>query len=166
MSKDTARLVMVVEDDVSVRRPLVKFLEMHGFSVVTAETSDEGLEAPERVRDPDAELARHDAFDVLERERDDVVLKTAQRFEVGRRQQVRARRQQLTELHVRRSELLEIRREGRRTRCAVVVGRGRVRHRELAQSGATHITLRITSWDQEGQFHRLTTEVLPKLGDG
>src|SRR5258706_12510132 len=45
MSKDASRLVMVVEDDVSVRRPLVKFLEMHGFSVVTAETSDEGLEA-------------------------------------------------------------------------------------------------------------------------
>ena len=31
MTKDTARLVLVVEDDVSVRRPLVKFLEMHGF---------------------------------------------------------------------------------------------------------------------------------------
>jgi DNA-binding response OmpR family regulator len=45
MSKDTARLVLVVEDDLSVRRPLVKFLEMHGFAVVTAETSDEGLEA-------------------------------------------------------------------------------------------------------------------------
>ena len=45
MSKDTARLVMVVEDDVSVRRPLVKFLEMHGFHVVTAETADEGLDA-------------------------------------------------------------------------------------------------------------------------
>src|SRR5437899_479979 len=45
MSKDTARLVMVVEDDVSVRRPLVKFLEMHGFAVVTAETSDEGIDA-------------------------------------------------------------------------------------------------------------------------
>ena len=44
MSKDAARLVLVVEDDVSVRRPLVKFLEMHGFAVVTAETSDEGLE--------------------------------------------------------------------------------------------------------------------------
>jgi CheY-like chemotaxis protein len=43
MSKDGARLVLVVEDDVSVRRPLVKFLEMHGFAVVTAETSDEGL---------------------------------------------------------------------------------------------------------------------------
>src|SRR5437764_11586390 len=39
------RQVLVVEDDVSVRRPLVKFLEMHGFAVVTAETADEGLEA-------------------------------------------------------------------------------------------------------------------------
>jgi DNA-binding response OmpR family regulator len=38
------RLVLVVEDDLSVRRPLVKFLEMHGFSVVTAETADEGLD--------------------------------------------------------------------------------------------------------------------------
>src|SRR2546421_12767802 len=45
MTKDTTRLVLVVEDDVSVRRPLVKFLEMHGFSVVTAETADEGLDA-------------------------------------------------------------------------------------------------------------------------
>jgi DNA-binding response OmpR family regulator len=44
MVKDTARLVLVVEDDVSVRRPLVKFLEMHGFVVVTAETADEGLD--------------------------------------------------------------------------------------------------------------------------
>ena len=45
MMKDAARLVLVVEDDISVRRPLVKFLEMHGFSVVAAETADEGLEA-------------------------------------------------------------------------------------------------------------------------
>ena len=45
MSKDPSRLVLVVEDDLSVRRPLVTFLEMHGFAVVTAETSDEGLEA-------------------------------------------------------------------------------------------------------------------------
>lgn len=44
MTKDPVRQVLVVEDDVSVRRPLVKFLEMHGFAVVTAETSDEGLE--------------------------------------------------------------------------------------------------------------------------
>ena len=40
-----ARLVLVVEDDVSVRRPLVKFLEMHGFAVVTAETAEGGVEA-------------------------------------------------------------------------------------------------------------------------
>ena len=45
MSKDATRLVLVVEDDLSVRRPLVKFLEMHDFAVVTAETADEGLEA-------------------------------------------------------------------------------------------------------------------------
>jgi DNA-binding response OmpR family regulator len=43
MIQATGRLVLVVEDDISVRRPLVKFLEMHGFSVVTAETADEGL---------------------------------------------------------------------------------------------------------------------------
>jgi len=45
MSKEAGRVVLVVEDDVSVRRPLVKFLEMHGFTVTTAETSDEGLDA-------------------------------------------------------------------------------------------------------------------------
>jgi DNA-binding response OmpR family regulator len=50
MSKDTNRLVLVVEDDVSVRRPLVKFLEMHGFSVGTAETSDEGIDALRKHR--------------------------------------------------------------------------------------------------------------------
>ena len=49
-TKDAARLVLVVEDDVSVRRPLVKFLEMHGFSVVTAETADEGLDMVRKHR--------------------------------------------------------------------------------------------------------------------
>jgi DNA-binding response OmpR family regulator len=44
MSDPADRQVLVVEDDVSVRRPLVKFLEMHGFAVVTAETADEGLD--------------------------------------------------------------------------------------------------------------------------
>ena len=43
MSKPSP-LVLVLEDDLSVRRPLVKFLELHGFSVVTAETADDGLE--------------------------------------------------------------------------------------------------------------------------
>jgi DNA-binding response OmpR family regulator len=50
MTKDAARLVLVVEDDVSVRRPLVKFLELHRFSVVTAETADEGLDALRKHR--------------------------------------------------------------------------------------------------------------------
>ena len=50
MTKDAARLVLVVEDDVSVRRPLVKFLEMRGFAVVTAETSDEGVDAMRKHR--------------------------------------------------------------------------------------------------------------------
>jgi DNA-binding response OmpR family regulator len=50
VSKDSSRLVLVVEDDLSVRRPLVKFLEMHGFSVVTAETADEGLDAIKKNR--------------------------------------------------------------------------------------------------------------------
>ena len=44
MSKEAARLVLVLEDDPSVRRPLVKFLELHGFSAVPAETADEGME--------------------------------------------------------------------------------------------------------------------------
>lgn len=50
MTKDAARLVLVVEDDVSVRRPLVKFLEMHGFAVATAETAEEGLDALKKHR--------------------------------------------------------------------------------------------------------------------
>lgn len=44
VAKET-RLVLVVEDDASVRRPLVRFLTMHGFTVVTAETADEGVDA-------------------------------------------------------------------------------------------------------------------------
>lgn len=50
MAKASARHVLVVEDDVSVRRPLVKFLEMHGFSVVTAETAEQGLDVLRRER--------------------------------------------------------------------------------------------------------------------
>lgn len=50
MAKSSARQVLVVEDDVSVRRPLVKFLEMHGFTVTTAETAEQGLDALRRDR--------------------------------------------------------------------------------------------------------------------
>jgi hypothetical protein len=35
--------------------------------------------------------------------------------------------------------------------------------RDLANDGAKAITLRITSWDQKGQFHRLVNEVLPRV---
>lgn len=38
-------VVLVVEDDTSVRQPLVKFLQMRQYTVVTAETADEGLDA-------------------------------------------------------------------------------------------------------------------------
>ncbi|MGE3508410.1 MAG: response regulator [Vicinamibacterales bacterium] len=48
MTKTSQRRVLVVEDDVSVRRPLVKFLEMHEFDVVTAETAEQGLDALKR----------------------------------------------------------------------------------------------------------------------
>ena len=37
------RMVLVVEDTLEVRRPLVKFLEMHGFSVTVAETDHADL---------------------------------------------------------------------------------------------------------------------------
>jgi DNA-binding response OmpR family regulator len=50
VAKSSARQVLVVEDDVSVRRPLVKFLEMHGFTVTTAETAEQGLDALRRDR--------------------------------------------------------------------------------------------------------------------
>jgi len=49
MSKPSP-LVLVLEDDLSVRRPLVKFLELHGFSVVTAETVEDGLEVLRKQR--------------------------------------------------------------------------------------------------------------------
>jgi DNA-binding response OmpR family regulator len=50
MEKDPGRPILVVEDDLPVRRPLVKFLEMHGFSPITAETAEEGIESFRRHR--------------------------------------------------------------------------------------------------------------------
>jgi DNA-binding response OmpR family regulator len=50
MTKVSPRLVLVVEDDASVRRPLVKFLEFHGFAVVAADTAENALEALRRER--------------------------------------------------------------------------------------------------------------------
>ena len=45
MTSSGAPLVLVVEDDEGVRRPLQKFLELHAFSVITAETADEAIDA-------------------------------------------------------------------------------------------------------------------------
>jgi DNA-binding NtrC family response regulator len=47
---ETAPVVLVVEDDSAVRQPLVKFLQMRQYTVVTAETADEGLDAIKRHR--------------------------------------------------------------------------------------------------------------------
>lgn len=52
-SYESPPVILVVEDDQAVRTPLVKFLEMRQFTVVTAETADEGLDAIRRHR-PDA----------------------------------------------------------------------------------------------------------------
>ena len=40
----TRPLILVVEDDHSVRGPLEKFLTLHGFDVVSADTADAALE--------------------------------------------------------------------------------------------------------------------------
>lgn len=43
--RETSPVILVVEDDSAVRQPLVKFLQMRQYTVVTAETADEGLDA-------------------------------------------------------------------------------------------------------------------------
>jgi len=37
--------------------------------------------------------------------------------------------------------------------------------RRLIEGGATEVTLRLTSWDQEGQYQRFVDEVLPRLSE-
>src|SRR5687767_14117152 len=62
-------LVLLVEDDDGVRRPLAKFLEMHQFKVVTAETADEAIDAIHQHRPAaaiiDLRLARGSGRDVV-----------------------------------------------------------------------------------------------------
>lgn len=53
MVTEPSPVILVVEDDQAVRTPLVKFLEMRQFTVITAETADEGLDAIRKHR-PDA----------------------------------------------------------------------------------------------------------------
>ncbi|HKY21116.1 MAG TPA: response regulator [Vicinamibacterales bacterium] len=62
-------LVLLVEDDRSVRHPLEKFLEMHSFKVVTAETADDAIDAIHLHRPVaaivDLRLARGSGRDVV-----------------------------------------------------------------------------------------------------
>ena len=69
MPAERRRLVLVVEDDLAVRRPLEKFLEIRNFEVVTAEAADEALDAIQRYRPAaaivDLRLARGSGRDVI-----------------------------------------------------------------------------------------------------
>ena len=55
VNSEASPTVLVVEDDSAVRQPLVKFLQMRQYNVVTAETADEGLDAI-RQHHPDAAI--------------------------------------------------------------------------------------------------------------
>ena len=69
MTTQALPLVLVVEDDHGVRRPLEKFLEFNHFKVVTAETADEGIDAIRRHKPlaaiVDLRLARGSGRDVV-----------------------------------------------------------------------------------------------------
>ena len=69
MPADVFPVVLVVEDDHAVRRPLEKFLQLHQFTVVTAETAEEGIEAIRTHRPQaaiiDLRLARGTGRDVV-----------------------------------------------------------------------------------------------------
>jgi len=69
MTTNAPPLVLVVEDDQGVRRPLEKFLEMHQFKVVTAETADDAIDAIHQHRPVaaivDLRLARGSGRDVV-----------------------------------------------------------------------------------------------------
>jgi DNA-binding response OmpR family regulator len=65
----TFPLVLVVEDDHGVRRPLKKFLEMNNFKVVIAETAADAIDAIRRHKPQaaivDLRLARGSGRDVV-----------------------------------------------------------------------------------------------------
>ncbi len=69
MTTPSPPLVLLVEDDQGVRRPLEKFLEMHQFKVVSAETADDAIDAIHQHRPVaaivDLRLARGSGRDVV-----------------------------------------------------------------------------------------------------
>jgi len=62
-------LVLLVEDDHGIRRPLEKFLEMSDFSVVTADTANDAIDAIQRHKPHaaivDLQLSRGSGRDVV-----------------------------------------------------------------------------------------------------
>lgn len=69
MTTQPQTLVLLVEDDQGVRRPLEKFLEMHHFKVVTADTADDAIDAIHQHRPSaaivDLRLAKGSGRDVV-----------------------------------------------------------------------------------------------------
>ena len=61
-------LVLIVDDEPSIRETVGFILEMEGFEVATAEDGEQGLEAIRRLRPPvvllDAMMPRRDGYDV------------------------------------------------------------------------------------------------------
>jgi hypothetical protein len=70
------------------------------------------LEGLERLGETDAKLLLHDPLDVGIRKRSDIVLQSRECLEVRGRQQIRACREELSQLDEGRSELFEVVREG------------------------------------------------------
>ena len=69
------------------------------------------VECGEAFRQAHSEIVLNDALDLRERKRLDPILETAQGVQIGRRQQIGARREHLTELDECGAEPLEIRRQ-------------------------------------------------------
>ncbi len=69
MTTPPQTVVLLVEDDQGVSRPLAKFLEMHHFKVVTADTADDAIDAIHQHRPAaaiiDLRLARGSGRDVV-----------------------------------------------------------------------------------------------------
>ena len=61
-------LVLIVDDEPSIRETVGFILEMEGFQVATAEDGEQGLEAVRRLRPPvvllDAMMPKRDGYDV------------------------------------------------------------------------------------------------------
>ncbi len=68
-------LVLIVDDEPSIRETVGFILEMEGFRVATAEDGEQGLEAIRRLRPPvvllDAMMPKRDGYDVCRTVKDD-----------------------------------------------------------------------------------------------